>query len=153
MNRDILFRGKVLSKTYGLLKRENGWVFGVPVPIKHNTYMTKRIEIVQCHGYDELDYYELLSEDEEVDPKTVGQFTGLLDKNGKKIFEDDILSIIRGDVMKGVMHPTHTEIGTVEYHTDRFLMKTGYEYKDISPLKYIEVIGNIHDNPELLEEV
>lgn len=56
--REILFRGKALDK-YPALKSNNGWVYGVPVPIKINAYETDRVEIISYHGYDELDYWKL----------------------------------------------------------------------------------------------
>ena len=84
----------------------------------------------------------------EVDPATVGQYTGLTDKNGKRIFEGDILLL---DDIKGF----------VNYGTGCFcvrMLKPDYLYRsnpaiDIVLNEYpgLEVIGNIHDNPELLE--
>lgn len=83
----------------------------------------------------------------EVFPETVGQFTGLTDKNGRKIFEGDIVE--RGG-----------RIWLVEYSNKygQFMMTT-YTEKGISwsrsfdliPPDWCEVIGNIYDNPELLE--
>lgn len=81
----------------------------------------------------------------EVIPETVGQFTGLTDKNGKKIFE--------GDILKGCWKMIF-EV----YYDDcllQFRAKTvdGFN-KDIDYYGYphqIEVIGNIYNNPELLE--
>lgn len=80
---EILFRGKSLSN--------NNWVYGVQVPIEINCSKTDHIEMIKCHSYDELDYYHLLSEDEEVDPSTISQSTYFKDSNGKKIFEGDII--------------------------------------------------------------
>lgn len=100
-------------------------------------------------------------EDGEVIPKTVGQYTGLQDKNGTKIFEGDIVKII--DVKE-------TFIASVkfgDYNQPDKILKThiGF-YFDIANLasyrkdmgywfgktfSEIEVIGNIHDNSELLE--
>lgn len=84
----------------------------------------------------------------EVDPATVGQYTGLKDKNGREIYEGDIICL--GD-KAGSQGPV------VWYDSDcSFVMektKTGSLYKlyaRCSQFKY-EVIGNIHDNPELLK--
>lgn len=73
----------------------------------------------------------------EVDPETIGQFTGLIDKNGKKVFEGDIVEI----------DGKHYE---VKYMLGQFFvginMPIAYKRFDC------EVIGNIHDNPELLKD-
>lgn len=71
---------------------------------------------------------------------TLGQFTGLLDKNGKRIFEGDIVR----DVDTG-------NIRTVEYHGNRFVFVSLLRhFFDVIYEEDCEVIGNIHDNPELL---
>ena len=91
-----------------------------------------------------------------VDPKTVGQFTGLTDKNGKKIFEGDIVAQNWYDHNE----PADDSFGEVvfcEYDCSFSVMDV--EKDGIVPLGRChayhweaEVIGNIHDNPELLEE-
>lgn len=73
-----------------------------------------------------------------VDPDTVGQYTGLKDRNGKEIYEGDIVRHINGfiDEVKyryGGFHPIDKILWEVEKNL-------------------VEVIGNIHDNPELLED-
>lgn len=101
-------------------------------------------------------------EDVTVDPATVGQYTGLNDKNGKRIFEGDIFHI--EDEILGVvifkdggfrmeeygLCGTWTESGFDEYGG-------GWGIIECEPIDWytigdMEVIGNIHDNPELMKE-
>lgn len=79
-------------------------------------------------------------------PETVGQYTGLTDKKGKKIFE--------GDIVKGYFNDKLIR-GVVVYGNDAtfFIQRKGLCGIGLNNGEiWIEVIGNIHDNPELLEE-
>ena len=77
-------------------------------------------------------------------PETVGQFTGLTDKNGKKIFE--------GDICKGAWGTIFQVVYDDWYLGFRAIVKSGLSVSiDYFGLDRIEVLGNIHDNPELLE--
>lgn len=78
-----------------------------------------------------------------VDGETVGQFTGLKDKNGKKIFDGDIL-----DVMHQGVFECRWDEGNFEFGLSNSKESFGIAY--VSP-NDIFVIGNIHDNPKLLE--
>lgn len=80
-----------------------------------------------------------------IDADTIGQYTGLTDKNGTKIFEGDIVKY--GDTVHNVVFEQRN--GTAYFGLVYSTLETlsfGY-YQD---LKQIEVIGNIYDNPELL---
>ena len=127
MNRTIKFRGKRLDNgewVYGSLAETHGKLFiGISTTLDNPVYM--------------MDWHE-------VAPASVGQFTGLLDKNGRKIYEGDII------LCKG-KHQYE-----VEWLTDGFMMR-GDQYGGITSIESFlpiqrEIIGNIHSTPELLNE-
>lgn len=75
-----------------------------------------------------------------VDPKTVGQFTGVLDCEGREIYDGDVVTL--GD------DPTPSAVRWDNELACYIIVKTlilGHVYK------YVRVIGNLHDNPDLLE--
>lgn len=123
--RETLFRGK---------RVDNGeWVYG-------DLLQPTKEKILNI--YEISDYNSLMGDRYEVNPDTVGQYTGLTDKNGKKIFEGDIIR-------------SNSERGYIEYYPNDCAFEVvddhGF-YWLISEMSNIEVIGNIHDNPELLKD-
>lgn len=123
--REILFRGKRIDS--------GEWVEGYYVPIGEYHYiLTGRLELVPYIGFEHF----------LVNPETVGRFSGLTDRNGTKIFEGDIIR--------------YGQRGEVEYNsgsaqfTLNFTNST-YEGFDKIPFCDCEVLGNIYDNPELME--
>lgn len=127
--REILFRGK---------RAENDeWVFG---DLRHIFYGECYPHIVDNSNGLNNSVCGL-----EVDPATVGQFTGLTDRNGVKIFEGDIVHV-------KVCSCSFT--GCVVYWSEeaRYACKTksGIRYAICNKFEF-EVVGNIYDNPELLE--
>lgn len=148
--REILFRGKDKFGDWyeGNLVHQTEY-YGDPVNWYH---------IVAVGEFD-YDYYL----HDTVIPETVGQFTGLTDKNGKRIFEGDVISF----------HKFRDEpnwIGVVCYENCHYIavgrMPIAYEKRKNEKAFHssfevtlsgidkttIEVIGNIHDNPELIGE-
>lgn len=125
---EILFRGKT---------EQGEWLYGYLVKGNYNT----GFGIIEDHIDKGLRY---------VKEETVGQFTGLTDKNGKKIFEGDICGCF-----------CNTQQFAIKYCEERCgyffddCVSSGYSYPAPECLgnlrNTIEVIGNIHDNPELLE--
>lgn len=86
----------------------------------------------------------------EVFPETLCQFTGLCDKNGNKIWENDILMAHLDE-----SYPEDAAYETVEWNVAGWVThetgSTDREYIDKFDLEHYEVIGNIFDNPELLQ--
>lgn len=129
--REILFRGK---------RVDNGeWVEG-----NYSIDVSGRVDILPI---DNLVFFEVI-------PETVGQFTGLTDKNGKKIFEGDIVKRFNSRGQEVMRY-------AVKWNTDccMFVLICEYtylgEYDTDFTVYYgedLEVIGNVHDNPELLKE-
>ena len=96
------------------------------------------------------DFFDLI---DFVAPETVGQWTGLKDKNGKEIYADDVL---QADGIKLLVcfgennFNSKNTFGSVGFYLKRIGSKYG-DTMSFSKEPYYEVIGNIHDNPELLE--
>ena len=138
--REILFRGK---------RVDNGeWVYGFYSPVNLPIFGN------QGHFINENGFRAV-----EVIPETVGEYTGLTDKNGKKIFEGDIVRL----------YDTWGEWrAVVEFGNPNGVYTWGWQLKPISRTDantdilcwvemeeagaFCEVIGTIYDNPELLED-
>ena len=86
----------------------------------------------------------------EIDPKTLDQYTGLKDKNGKEIYEGDVVRIW-ADPKDYNGYKGHNYIGVVEWDEFilGFILSDGHGLKDF---EFIEIVGNIYENPELLNK-
>lgn len=145
--RQIIFRGKT---------KDGRWVYGFVINSEHTIigYFKNSIE------------FQIV----EVIPETVGQYTGVTDKNGNKIFEGDILKVKSmwkakweeneyGFPCKPIKCDTYWSVEYKQFRGEMGFMVYGIDRRWHTQLTWnkiynsdAEVIGNIHDNPELLEE-
>lgn len=132
MQREIKFRGKRIDG--------GGWIYG------------SLIQDEESDRYYIARYFGVLHELHEVIPETIGQYTSLKNKNGKEIYEGDLLKIPFNESITEGIHE-------VFYYQDGFvtssILFSDKESANKNSLRWIikrgaVVIGNIHDNPELL---
>lgn len=133
--REILYRGKGDTRF-----NSGGWVYGVPIKDYEGDWQL----CTDCTKITVL-------------PETIGEYTGLTDKNGKKIFEGDVLRIkgldydynLNFDYTTTFFLVYHEFCVAVQSNIFDFL-PVGFAYETWHNMGYeVEVIGNIHDNPEL----
>lgn len=139
--RAILFRGK---------RKDNGeWVYGGVL----QTDKWTDIPIVKDYEGNINEPPSYYVESHEVIAESVGQYTGLTDKNGKKIFEGDIVTA-EGTAIGSPFFDDM--VGKIVYEECAFFIEPKNPEESIylftDECADIEVIGNIHDNPELLKE-
>ena len=128
MKREIKFRGLIKNGT---------WAYGMPC--KSNYGIELVTELYHVDGAEWNEYGE------DVNPETVGQFTGLKDKNRKDIYEGDIVQwedTVDDGYGCGYLTQIQEEVSF-----------GGGAFNPVSsmPSKYFEVIGNIYENPELVK--
>lgn len=130
MKREILFRGERMDGNGwaegGIILRANGQVFIAPIVNASQIIISA------------------------VDPDTVGQYTGLMDRNGKRIFEGDVVEYMG----VGWEEPVMVRAVVVWEYGGWTVQESDGCYLDPmaeSEKTQMTVIGNIHDNPELLE--
>lgn len=136
MKREILFRGK---------RVDNGeWVVGFYYySVRYSSHFIK-VSVEDENFFSEYDI--------EVDPETVGQFTGLTDKNGTRIFEGDIVSF--EDDTPGIVKWNNKFSCYTCFECDK--INNEGEILDWSQLlerhtPFYIIRGNIHDNPEFIK--
>lgn len=130
--REILFRGKNV---------DNGaWVYGSFIPDMLEVFCITDIDgFIKPFSLNKEELTEV-----RVERSTVGQFTGLTDKNGTKIFEGDIVKV-ENALVRGIFAVEYCGISA------SFIVSCGERRYFLGGCNS-EVIGNIHDNPELLKE-
>lgn len=139
--REILFRGKHI--------RSGEWAYGSFV---HRTLFygdpCDEYYILKIGEFD-CDYYIA----DKVTPDTIGQYTGMTDKNGTKIFEGDI---VRYETYEPYHNRSSVGVETVKFISGQFSPRPHCQTCEddyyTEEYRNFEVIGNIHDNPELLEQ-
>ena len=154
--REILFRGKNIY---------NDWIYGYLCQHRGEPVMDNNGMVLEGSDYYIRDWAEKIDTgfygcNYRVDPSTIGQYTGLTDKNGRKIFEGDIIHVNytisvpvgAGPLLCIVKHSIDYK-SVVAFDNCRFFLKkqNGEIFEMHLVPGEIEVIGNIHDNPELLE--
>lgn len=138
--REILFRAKAVNRDGGWHRTsyKNGdWVYGLITRLYDERFETLPAEMRNVDGVNGI----------EIDYTTIGQYTGLTDKDGKKIFEGDIIK----NTWTGDVHTVNwcvdCAVWVLPCVTDERRETTFNSY---SGDDYV-IIGNIHDNPELLK--
>lgn len=162
MEREILFRAKAINRDIGIHRTnyKNGdWIYGLVTRLYDNRFENLPAEMRDLSGVIGI----------EIDHNTIGQYTGLTDKSGTKIFEGDIIESV-SRLVNSVGTPTGgTDISRyiIEWGEHKWVKKIFFcnrgDYwnknnvlpEDLYPYtasRYCEVIGNIYDNPELLKK-
>ena len=140
MKREIKFRGKVKHHD-SMTNPENGWAEGYYFQDLTQGEMRSFIFQPPCNW--------------DIIPETVGQFTGLLDKNGKEIYEGDIIQFqfTQSSSCSSKLFLSEQFIGiiTIDKWNNHIIKSNGLEIHISNACEYGVVIGNIHDNPELLK--
>ena len=134
MNRTIKFRGKTLYN--------NEWIFGDLIQYESGemAIFSKKLSQYGCEATEMFNRSKVI-------PETVGQFTGLLDKNGKEIYEGDILLMGEDEGVR-IYNKVGVKDGCFGYigeYSGELLPFCNYNVME-------EIVGNIYDNPELIKE-
>lgn len=138
--REILFRAKAINRTgYERSNYKNGdWVYGLITRLYDERFPELPAKMTDTNGISGID----------VDFKTMGESTGLKDKHGRLIFEGDI--VLKRTRFK--KEPCEVVFSFGTFHCGFGFGSSTAEHPYTLDDKRIEVIGNIYDNPELLEE-
>ena len=140
-----MFRGKDLQE-------QNGWMYGFFYKSDFNKREREsgKATLIFTPNCDTFIYCPEYHNSWMVKPETVGQYTGLRDKNGTRIFEGDIVKYKTLGLSKLRIEKRERR-SVVKYNAPCFSPFESDLYEDYVMPEKAEVIGNIHDNPELLE--
>lgn len=141
--REILFRGKDIIS--------GAWVQGLLMMKSDPVYEDEKLYYILRQERYEDGMLSSFATWYEVKPKTVGQYTGLKDINGKRIFEGDIIQLSRGGFRnRGVViySEDNARYGIIDARKE---LNFSFLHVPFVRDYRITVIGNIHDNPDLLE--
>lgn len=150
--REILYRAKAINRDKGYHRtdyKNGGFVYGLVTRLYDERFERLPAEMTDINGVSGI----------EVDYQTIGQYTGLTDKNGKKIFEGDIVKCTDTKY-------DYDFTAVVLFGNPNGRYNWGFQLQQVSGTKantdillwvemeetgaFIEVIGNIHDNPEII---
>lgn len=148
--REILFRAKAINRIKGREYRtsyKNGdWVYGLVTEMYDDRFPNLPATMRNTDGVSNID----------VDYKSIGQYTGLTDKNGKKIFEGDIIKQINSydklEMTGFVRFSKSSQFVISHTYTEKENCYKRGKKKAFAIKTNCEIIGNIYDNPELLEK-
>ena len=139
--RPIKFRGRTFP---------GAWFYGNLVQIDEDCRIQFKDSITDEDSGKTIEFYRSVS----VDPSSIGQFTGLLDRNGKEIYEGDIITVngryprvVLWDMVSWALMPCE------HYHDKHFWVMNLQHPENDWWEKFadeMEIIGNIYDNPELM---
>lgn len=144
--REILFRGKAINRradmSYCSNYKDGDWVYGLVTKPFDKRFPKLPAEMRNTDGISRI----------EVDYRTVGQYTGLTDKNGNKIFEGDILGgLIDYNAKRYINAVVEFSDGSFGVRDNRCGCNRFTAFTGFCNMKW-EKIGNIYDNPEMLED-
>lgn len=143
MQREIKFRGK---------RVDNGeWVYGKLLESNFNKHIITMVNTINGEKICSIMAYVVI-------PETVGQYTGLKDKNGKEVYIGDIVRCLevsntRTDEYISEIFEEECEVLVHDSRTSDTPLVIFFPHPNQIPLTEIEVLGNIYENPELLQEV
>lgn len=134
--RTIKFRGKRI--------KHNKWVYGMPLPSQFGCgYMLNIDAAMDADFYHSRYTMPTFESTPDINEDTIGQFTGLRDRNGIEIYEGDIFNLGSKDILYKVVWRDCGLCGK-QIHSSSYVGLSFW-------LQDIEIVGNIYDNPELIK--